>query len=85
MIKNRKIEALTILQEEAAEVIQAVSKIKRFGFEEKNRIRLAEEVGDLMLLLNLVIEEDIVDEALVQEAMEAKTEKLKRWSNLFTQ
>ena len=32
---NRNEEIMTILQEECAEVIQAVSKVKRFGLEGK--------------------------------------------------
>jgi len=45
-------ECLVILTEECAEVIQAVSKTMRFPEDdEKNRTRLAKELGDLQVLL----------------------------------
>jgi NTP pyrophosphatase (non-canonical NTP hydrolase) len=53
-MNNRDREILLIAQEECAEVIQAISKIFRFGFdaqhpnEDRNNLqRLEEELGDL--------------------------------------
>lgn len=81
-------EILEILQEECAEVIQAVSKVKRFGwdnsFEGKptNREHLTEELGDLEAMIELLKKNWEVSPALVQKAKEAKLEKLRKWSSI---
>lgn len=82
-------EVLCIIQEECAEVIQAVSKISRFGFDSKhperdfnNRQHLEEEIGDLSALIDILMEMGIVDWGKVSAAKRAKREKLKIWSNI---
>jgi NTP pyrophosphatase (non-canonical NTP hydrolase) len=45
-------EVLNILQEECAEVIQAISKVRRFG-KEKNVEDLCKEIGDMLYLVDL--------------------------------
>lgn len=75
-------EILTILQEEAAEVIQIASKIHRFGHHPDNMKRLAEELGDLQCMIDLCIEHQLVDETKVQSYAKDKREKLKMWSNI---
>ena len=89
MQSNQK-EALDILQEECAEVIVAVSKISRFGLDNvkpgkplTNRQHLAEELGDLQAMIELMYELDIVYPSEVRQYAEAKREKLKQWSNIF--
>ena len=79
-------EVMDILQEECAEVIQAVSKISRFGLDnlkpgkpKTNREHLEEELGDLYAMIEILQELDI------ERAAEAKREKLKIWSNIFTE
>ncbi len=88
---NTTSEILTILQEEAAEVIQIVSKIHRFGYNSdtlhggyilNNAKRLEEELGDLQCMINLCIEHHLVDEAMLQIRTQEKREKLKTWSNI---
>lgn len=86
----RQEEILNILQEECAEVIQMVSKCKRFGIDQQhlkadkpNRIKLTEEIGDLLAMINLCIEFDIVDQTQVIVAQENKFKKLKQWSKIF--
>ena len=80
-------EILRITQEECAEVIQAVSKIFRFGFDtewngETNREHLEEEVGDLLAMIYILQSANIINEEKVIEASEAKIEKLKKWSRI---
>ena len=84
-------EVLLITQEECAEVIQAVSKIRRFGLvgqhpdkEYNNQEHLEEELGDLCAMIDILQELDIVSWANIDKAAEAKREKLKQWSNIFT-
>lgn len=83
-------EVMDILQEECAEVIQAVSKISRFGLDnykpgkpKTNREHLEEELGDLQAMVDILQELDIVSFANIEKAAEAKREKLKIWSNIF--
>ena len=88
---NSKIEeALGILQEECAEVIQAVSKIRRFGIDnykpgkpKTNREHLEEELGDLYAMIEILQDMDIVSWTNIEKAAEAKKEKLKKWSNIY--
>jgi NTP pyrophosphatase (non-canonical NTP hydrolase) len=84
-------EALDILQEECAEVIQAVSKISRFGLDnlkpgkaKTNREHLEEELGDLVAMIDILTRNGILDSANIEMAATAKIEKLKKWSNIFT-
>ena len=50
---NRNEEIMTILQEECEEVIQAVSKVRRFGMSE-NHAALVVELCDLQAMLDLM-------------------------------
>jgi NTP pyrophosphatase (non-canonical NTP hydrolase) len=76
-------EVLTILQEEAAEVIVEVSKCFRFGPSEENIQRLSKEIGDLSLMIDLLIKENIgVTEDKIQEAKQEKYKKLMVYSNI---
>ena len=83
-------EILDITQEECAEVVVAVSKISRFGIDNfkpgkplTNREHLEEEVGDLLAMVDLMLEHDIIKADSVEIARKAKKEKLKLWSNIY--
>jgi NTP pyrophosphatase (non-canonical NTP hydrolase) len=83
---NREI--LLITQEECAEVTQAISKVFRFGMEdshngETNREHLEEEIGDLMCMIDLLIDNGIVSESAVMTAKNEKMNKLMTWSSIF--
>ena len=82
---NKQDEILTILQEECAEVIQAVSKVRRFGME-SNQDQLEQEVADLLCMINLMYDNDIIgyDEEKLRQRIKFKEEKLKRYSKIFT-
>jgi NTP pyrophosphatase (non-canonical NTP hydrolase) len=89
-MNSKENEILNILQEECAEVIQMVSKCRRFGMEERhlkdggtNRERLTEEIGDVICMLKLAQDFGIVDATEVNDAAFRKLEKLKIWSNIF--
>lgn len=82
-------EVMDILQEECAEVIQAVSKISRFGLDnykpgkpKTNRAHLEEELGDMITMIDILHSMDIVSWTNIDRAAEAKREKLKKWSNI---
>jgi NTP pyrophosphatase (non-canonical NTP hydrolase) len=85
-------EVMDILQEECAEVIQAVSKISRFGIDnykpgkpKTNREHLEEELGDMLAMIDILHEMDIVSYVNIERAQAAKIEKLKKWSTIYEQ
>ena len=82
-------EVMDILQEECAEVIQAVSKIRRFGIDntkhgvgQTNREHLEEEVGDMLAMIDILLINDVVSWGNLHQAKRAKIEKQKKWSNI---
>lgn len=84
---NETNEVMLITQEECAEVTQAISKVFRFGFASEhngksNKQHLEEEIGDLLCMIELMIEKGIVDGVAVAKAGVAKKEKLAKWSNI---
>jgi len=87
MKTEKQEEIMLICQEECAEVTQAISKVFRFGIDgvhngATNRERLEEEVGDLLCMIELMIEEQIIDGNAVAQAGIKKKEKLAKWSNI---
>jgi hypothetical protein len=81
MQNNDKLEVLTILMEECAEVIKECSKIQRFGLHpDKNVLEL--EIGDLMCMIEIAEEYGMIDLEQVKIAARGKREKLKQWSTL---
>jgi NTP pyrophosphatase (non-canonical NTP hydrolase) len=82
-------EVMDIAQEECAEVIQAISKIRRFGIdnskpgtEYSNRAHLEEELGDVLAMIDILMINNIVSWANLHRAKRAKIEKLKKWSEI---
>lgn len=80
-------EILLITQEECAEVTQAISKVFRFGIDAEhkgvtNLEHLEEEVGDLLCMIDLLVERNIVRYGKVKNAQRKKLEKLKQWSSI---
>ena len=90
-MKPQTKEVMDILQEECGELITAISKVRRFGLdnEYKNggtqREHLTQEAGDVMLLIDLLIEHGIFSRAEVEAAKYKKSEKLKVWSKIYEQ
>ena len=86
----KETEVLDILQEECAEVIQAVSKIRRFGADnvkpgkpKTNRDHLEEELGDMLAMIDIMLELSLISLDNLEIAKKAKIEKLKKWSNIY--
>ena len=91
-MNSKETEILNILQEECAQLIQMVSKCRRFGIDQQhlkadkpNRVKLTEEIGDVLAMINLCIRYNIVDQTDVIVAQENKFKKLKEWSTIFEQ
>jgi len=89
-MNDKEYETMLILQEECAEVIQAVSKCFRFGIDQQyqdrvNRQRLEQELGDLLAMVDILCSKGVVDLDNLRVAKLAKIEKLHQWSNIFTE
>ena len=88
---NEKIkEAVGILQEECAEVIVEVSKCDRFGMDSVHyktgllHSRMLEmEVGDVLAMVDILIEQGVLDVNELDIAKANKKEKLKVWSKIY--
>lgn len=83
-------EVMDILQEECAEVIQAVSKISRFGIDnvkpgkpKTNREHLEEELGDMLAMIDIMLDRGVITLENLEVAKQAKIEKLKKWSTIY--
>lgn len=80
--QSQKNEALTMFIEECAEVIQAVTKVKRFGVDttnsgsgEKNGSALTMELADLLAVIRLAEAHGAIDppsEEMIKSAMARK-------------
>ena len=82
-MRNRE-QVLGLLTEECAEVIQAISKIYRFGLDNQwngvtNKESLIVEIGDVLAMIDILLTEtDInIDIDDLYKAIENKKEKLK--------
>lgn len=89
MMDSQTKEVMDIAQEECAEVIQAISKISRFGLDnvkpgkpKTNREHFEEELGDLLAMVDILKSMEVISMDNVNIARKAKIEKLKIWSNI---
>ena len=87
-------EILNIAQEEFAECIMIISKIKRFGINsynpfntpiKTNEEHLIEELGDALAMISLLQQEYNLSSKQLNEAKLAKFEKLRKWSKINVQ
>ena len=82
-------EALVILQEECAEVIQEVSKCFRFGINDLNKdgikhsVVLEKEVADVLCMVDILVEQGVLDLDRLATGKIEKQTKLKKWSKLY--
>ena len=76
-------ETLTILSEECAEVIQANSKLIRFGpYDEDNVAELEKELADIMAMVLILEYYGYVKMENIQEGIIPKLKKLKKFSKI---
>jgi len=85
-------EALGILQEECAEVIVEVSKIRRFGLDtahfrsdmqHTHRTMLEMEIGDVLALVDILLEQDVIEQSRLDQYKQNKKDKLRKWSKIY--
>jgi len=82
-MENKIEEAMIILAEECAEVIQVITKCKRFGVDNyspnsnvSNRQHLCQELGDILAMIEILVEQEQFTPEDLIKAKELKTEKL---------
>ncbi len=86
---NKIQEILDILQEECGELIVSASKVRRFGLDNsyKNggtqREHLVQEAGDVMLMIDLLIDRGVFTVEELNSAKQRKADKLKVWSKIY--
>ena len=81
---KKKEEMLVITMEECGELIQACSKMLRFG-EDQDYTQLQEEIGDVMCMIEILKDGGLVSDEQIQERIKVKKEKLMKWSLLYTE
>ena len=80
-MKDKLQELLTITMEECGELIQECSKAIRCDNYYDNE-KLVEEVGDVQCMIDLLHEFDLISWDDVNDRVQMKREKLKKWSGL---
>ena len=88
-LNKTQYEVMNISMEECAEVIQAISKIFRFGLESihpetgiDNKTHLETEIGDLRAMLDLLTRSHNLSMSNITKAYNNKNQKLLKWSNI---
>ncbi len=79
---TKKEELMIITMEECGELIQQCSKSIRKEHYYNNK-ELTEEVGDVMCMIELLIQYDIISQTNIDERVFEKKKKLLKWSNLL--
>ena len=81
---NKRQEMLVITMEECAELSQACSKLIRFEKDScpEDISNLQDEIGDVMCMIELMIEHKVVTIEEIHNRASVKREKLKKWSTL---
>ena len=74
-------ELMLITMEECGELVEACSKAVRC--EDYTIDRLTEEAGDVLCMINLMIENGILNERELNNRIQTKRMKLLKWSNLI--
>ena len=79
-------ELLVITMEECGELIQACSKALRrgelFAYSD-SETELKQEIADVQVMINLMVEWDVLSWTEIENGVERKRNKLKRWSKLI--
>lgn len=86
---SKEQEIMDILQEECGELVTAISKVRRFGFDSSykdggtQREHLTQEAGDVILMIHLLTEHGVFTVEELEQASQRKAEKLKVWSSIY--
>jgi NTP pyrophosphatase (non-canonical NTP hydrolase) len=81
---KKKEEMLVITMEECGELVQACSKMLRFG-EDSDYTQLQEEIGDVMCMIEILRDGGLVSDKQIADRIKVKKEKLMKWSMLYSE
>ena len=85
---NKLQQLMIITAEECGELTQRCSKIVRKystsdQIEEDQRVKLLEEAGDVLCMIELIVENGILTNEELGVRVNVKRDKLKKWSDLI--
>ena len=69
---------LIVAMEECGELIQACSKVYRHGNKKQDKKVLSEEIGDVLAMISLLIEEGYVNLDIAEKKKTAREKKHRR-------
>tara|TARA_B100000900_G_scaffold407167_1_gene419405 strand:+ start:32 stop:274 length:243 start_codon:yes stop_codon:yes gene_type:complete len=69
---------LIVAMEECGELIQACSKVYRHGNKKQDKKLLSEEIGDVLAMISLLIEEGYVNLDIAEKKKTAREKKHRR-------
>jgi len=86
---NKLQQLMIITAEECGELTQRCSKIVRKystvdQIQEDQRVKLLEEAGDVLCMIELIVENGILTNEELGVRVNVKRDKLKKWSDLIT-
>lgn len=81
---NIETELMAIVAEECGELTQWACKVIRFGIDDKKKQGLAEEAGDVALMIDLLIQYGYITQEQLNARKTVKRAKLKKYSGLIT-
>mgnify|MGYP005732629739 FL=1 len=76
-------EMLVITMEECGELTQACSKVIRTKGDTKYVRKMQDEIGDVMLMIEILKNNGYVTDKQIEDRMKEKKKKLVKWSLLF--
>ncbi len=76
-------EMLVITMEECGELTQACSKVIRTKGDTKYVRKMQDEIGDVMLMIEILKNNGYVTDKQIEDRMKEKKKKLMKWSLLF--
>ena len=77
-------EMLVITMEECGELTQACSKVIRTKGDTKYVRKMQDEIGDVMLMIEILKNNGYVTDKQIEDRMKEKKKKLIKWSLLFS-
>jgi len=78
-----KQQLLSITMEECGELTQVCSKILRFGFEPDKKDELVKEAGDVLAMIQLMVEYGWITQEQLDNRIPIKRNKLKTYSDIL--
>jgi NTP pyrophosphatase (non-canonical NTP hydrolase) len=85
-------ETFDLIQEECSELIQIISKIRRFGLKSShpfhdtdvtNYAHLIQEMGDVLCLIEILQDHLKISNEDINKAIDKKYTKLQQWTNVI--